>query len=100
MMIMSGDEKTAFKAKVNADRARVEAEDRVKYLGAIRSKGDRVSQTRAQQNWATLKWIYLNGPHPQHRALSAYEDKGFALGITVLFLVPVFSLVIGLLLSN
>ena len=35
----------------------------------------------------------------QHRALSAYEE-GFALGITVLFLVPVFSLVIGLLLSN
>ena len=64
MLIMSGDEKTRFKAKVKAERARMEVEERVKYLGAIRSKGDRVSQTRTQQNWATLKWIYLNGPHP------------------------------------
>jgi hypothetical protein len=67
-MIFTQEEKTAFKAGVRASREGAEAFNRDRQLAAIESTGE---QTRAQQNRATFKWMYLNSPHPQHRSLSA-----------------------------
>jgi hypothetical protein len=99
-MTLTEDQKAAFKTGVKASREGAEAFHRERQIAAIHSKGDRVRQTRAHQSFATFKWIYFNGRHPEHRSISDYEDKGFALGVTVLFFVPLVTLVIGLLLSN